>query len=108
MDIRKWRPIFVTCYICIVTFLINIKTHSELSGSNSFSNVVLKKFVFTVIGNNLDSPEFANDLMAIFLSVACRLRYTSVYSISSSLHLSRPVVPKMYFTYHKGSVVIFQ
>jgi hypothetical protein len=68
----------------------------------------LKKFVFTVIGNHLDSPEFANDLMAIFLSVASRLRYMSVYSISSSLCLSRLVVPKMYCTYHEGSVVIFQ
>lgn len=68
----------------------------------------LKKFVFTIIGNYLDSPEFANDFMAIFLSVACRLRYTSLYSISSSLRLSRPVVPKMYCTYRKGSVVIFQ
>jgi hypothetical protein len=41
----------------------------------------LKKFVITVIGNYLDSPEFADDLMAIFLSIACRLRYPSVYSI---------------------------
>jgi len=31
---KKMAPYF--CYICIVTFLINIKTHSEFSGSNSF------------------------------------------------------------------------
>jgi hypothetical protein len=69
----------------------------------------LNKYVLTVIGNYLDSTEFANDLMAIFLSVACRLRYTSVYStcISSSLRLSRPVVLKMYCAYRKGSVAIF-
>lgn len=67
----------------------------------------LKRFVFTVIGNYLDSPGFADDLMAILLPVACMLCYTSVYSISSSLRLSRPVVPKMYCTYRKGSVDIF-
>jgi hypothetical protein len=66
----------------------------------------LEKFVFTVIGNYLDCPEFANDFMAIFLSVACRLRSTSVYSILSSLRLSRSVVPQMYCTYRKGSVVM--
>jgi hypothetical protein len=43
MDIRKWGPFFVTCcYICIGTFLINIKRHSKLSGSNNFSNVIIK------------------------------------------------------------------
>jgi len=88
-------------------FLISIKTDSELSGGNHFLNAALKTFMITVISNYLNSPEFANDLMAISLSIACRLHYPSVYSISSSLRLSRPVVRKLYCTYRMQSVVIF-
>lgn len=78
---KKMAPNFLD-YIYIVTFLNNIKTYSELSGSNHFSNVFKEGFV-AVIG---------------------RVCHTSIYSVSSSLRLPRLVVRKMYCAYRKGSV----